>query len=334
MTVRRARNEAWLAGLVSACAALAPGPAMAESFAPPDVGSCSDAPRTIPEAGEVPANLPRIEIARPVVAELVQRESRAPVAGASIPVDGARTIFRLDAALEPGEDYELVRTDCPTGRVVLAAYTAAAPAARPLALGTLTAGPLQAYYVTRGRRERYHWVEVTLAPDASITPWLDAYDWWLQTDDETTSPRPLRSGGLTVAVPIPCARGGSAAVTFTGHAAVAGPPPELSTPSLSESYDCEAATVVDADTRRPLTDDEIESLEELALTDAVRGGLDAGTPDAGPSSIDGGSAEMPTEPDTNGHCSATPGRAGAPGWLALGLGLVGLLRRRPSRRAA
>jgi hypothetical protein len=308
--------------------------ARAESFVfSGDASTCGRALEVMPAAGEVPANLPRIVVIGTAYPRLVNHETGEDVAGAAILSGPPGMLIQLTEPLVVGETYDVVRGDCPEGMPPVASYTAVEAQPLPTTLGMLAVGELRSIYTVPGRRERYYFTEVTLTPDASMAPWLDAYDWWAETDAHRTPERSLRAG-LTAQFDVPCVAGGTAVLDLVGHAAVIPGPADLSTPELAATFTCDDDVIVDATTGEPLTPAEIAELEALANTDAHVEFFDAGVAgtDASGPSIDGGSASMPTEPDTNGNCSASPSRsARAPLWLALSMIGCVITRRRVLR---
>lgn len=310
--------------------------ARAESFVfSPDASTCGLPLDVMPDAGEVPANLPRIVVTGTAYPRLVSHETGEDVPGAAILAGPPGMLIQLTEPLVVGQTYDVVRDDCPEGTPPVASYTAVEARPLPTTLGVLSVGELRSYYTVPGRRERYYFTDVTLTPDASMEPWLDAYDWWAETDTHRTGQRSLRAG-LTVQFDVPCVAGGTATLDLVGHAAVIPGPADLSTPELAAMFTCDDDVIVDSMTGVPLTPEEIEELERLANTDAPVDLFDAGvggSPDAAGPSIDGGSAMMPTEPDTNGNCSASPSRRSSPMWVLLSIFGMLLVRRRPSTRA-
>jgi len=309
-------------------ASLVPTSAFAESAVfSPDTGSCgSPSVAATPVSGEIPANLPRITVSASSALRLVPHVGSDPVR-ADVILHPGGTILRLLEPLVVGQSYDLLRDECPG--VPLATYEVVADVPSATALGTLSSAPLRSYYAPPGV-ERYTFTEVTLTPDPSLAPWLDAYDWWLDANGTDLSARSLRS--TTVRVDVSCDPGATVALTATGHAAaIPYEMPALSTPELTASLVCDDAIVVDPATEEPLTPAEIAERDRIALTDAGSSDPDAGMAsgvDAG--SRDGGSSTMPTEPDTNGNCSASPARTSGP-WALLATALalaVGRGRRR------
>jgi hypothetical protein len=264
-----------------------------------DIGTCSDEIALGPSGGELPANHPRIVLFGLSTPYLARRDTGVRVR-ASVSTSTLGTVLRLEEPLEVGATYELGRDECPGPRI-LAIYTAVEALPAPSAFGTLSVSPLYAYYPRPGSRERVHFVDATLVPDGSMTPWLDAYDWWLDAGVVESPRRSLRTG-LTVNHNVRCLRGSTGFASLTGRASVTPGPADLTTPTFTPSFVCDDAIVLDIDTRRPLTAEEIAELERLAT-------IDAAVPDAFVS-IDGGSAAMPTEPDTNPNCSAHLAREG------------------------
>lgn len=297
-----------------------------------DASTCGLPLEVMPVAGEIPANLPRIVVIGTGYPRLVSHTTGADVAGTAILAGPPGMLIQLTEPLVVGETYDVVRDDCPAGSPPAATYTAVEARPLPTTLGTLAVGELRSYYTVPGRRERYYFTEVTLTPDASMEPWLDAYDWWAETDAHMAAQRSLRTD-LTVQFDVPCVAGGTATLDLVGHAAVIPGPADLSTPELAASFTCDDDVIVDATTGRPLTPEEIAALEALANTDAPVDLSDAGVAatDASGPSIDGGSAMMPTDPDTNGNCSASPSRGGSPLWLALSMIGCVITRRRVLR---
>lgn len=290
--------------------------AHAESYAI-DTGNCglgSLAPT--PGAGEIPANLPRIWF--PVASDLRLVQRGGPAAAAEVRILASGTLLLLTEPLIEGATYDLEQVECPSAPPV-ASYSVTAAVPEPTALGTLSL-ELRAYY-PGGRSPRAHFVDVTLARDPSIEPWVDVYDWWIDADHRLTT---LRSTLLRVHVD--CPAGGSLPYAATGRAGIVPLEETLATAEVTQTFVCDDAVVVDYSTGRALTPAEIEEQERLLTTDAAVGPMDAGL-----GSIDGGSAAMPTEPDTNGGCSASPA-APRTGLAALALGMmaaaVGLRRRR------
>jgi MYXO-CTERM domain-containing protein len=290
--------------------------ARAESAPGPDVGNCglgSLAPT--PSSGEVPANLPRIWFPVASNLRLVQRGGTA--VPAELRMVRAATVLLLTEPLVEGATYDLEQVECPSG-TPLATYTVGPAVPAPTALGTLSL-EFRAYY-PGGRSPRAHFVDVTLARDPSLEPWIDAYDWWLDAEYQRTT---LRS--TVMRVQVVCPLGASLPYSATGRAGIVPLDELLSTPEVSETFACDDAVVVDYSTGRALTPAEIEEQERLRSGDAAIVDIDAG------GSIDGGSATMPTEPDTNGGCSASPAAPRA-GWAGVALGMIaaalGLRRRR------
>ncbi len=305
--------------------------AQAESAVVVDGSTCGRAREVTPASGEIPANLPRIIVVGTVYPRLV-RVSTGEEAPSAILAGPRGMLVQLTEPLVVGETYELERTECGPDVEPIATYTAVDARPLPTTLGALAVGELRSYYTVPGARERYYFTEVTLTPDASMEPWLDAYDWWVDNGTVLTGERSLRTG-LTVQIDVPCVRGGTASLDLIGRAAVIPGPADLSTPTLAAMFTCDDDVIVDAMTGRPLTPAEIEALEALANTDAPVLAFDASAtaPDGGVSSIDGGSSMMPTEPDTNGNCSASPSRASSPMWTTLAvLGML-IVRRRRAR---
>ncbi len=323
------RRSFFLGVGVSIVVSAGPTGALAESVVAPDTSTCGSASvEATPASGEIPANLPRITVSALASLLLIPRGSTESV-GVEVSFHPSGSILRVLEPLVVGQSYELVRADCP-GLPPLATYEVVADATLPSALGTLSASALTSYYAPPGV-DRYTFTDVTLARDPSVEPWLDAYDWWLDANGTALSARSLRS--TTVRVDVACSPGATVALSATGHAAaVPYDTPTLSTAELTMSLACDDAIVVDPATEEPLTAAEIAERDRIALTDAASSDPDAGMAigvDAG--SADGGSATMPTEPDTNGNCSASAGRASG-GWSILATALLILVGRARRRR--
>ncbi len=318
--------------VLAVCGSLLASEVRAESFPGLDAVTCDETATASPSTGEIPANVARFVVSRSPGANLI-RVSTGEIVETTRHFSASGLLLRPRAPLAIGEQYEIARYDCPTGTPSLAEYTVVAPIDPPVVLGTLSAGQLRAYYRRPGTREIYYFADVSLIPDPSMTPWLDAYDWWLEDGSHASSPRALRDG-LTSQIDIRCARGVRTNAHVTGYAQIVPGAVDLGTPELIHTYECDDAILIDPATGEPLTPEEIEELERLADTDAYVVDIDASAPDAWASSIDGGSATMPTEPDTNGNCGASPSRASSPMWLLLSIFGMLLVRRRHSTRAS
>ena len=315
------------------------GPLAAESFVPPDANNCDLPVSVSPASGEVPANLPRIDVTPWVSGlELVRASDASLVA---IEARGFDAIYVRELLVE-GETYELRRSVCP-GMPVVATYVVTAPAPLPTTLGTLAIGELVGTIEPGRVPARNYRTEVTLTPDPGMTPWLDFYDWWV---DERGAPQPAQSlRSLVTTVPVPCSPGASIDVAYVGRASEEPFTSRVDTPPATRRFVCAEARIVDAMTGRTLTPAEVAELERMLLVDAATGmdaGVDASTSpvDTGVTldalrSIDGGDPTMPTEPDTNGNCSCRVASHESPHpWvLVLFAALVLVRRRRRARRA-
>ena len=321
------------------------GPAAAESavFSQDvfmgDASDCGLSIAALPPSGEVPANLPRIELS-PWVSGLdfVRQSDSMPVVIESRPFDA----IYVREELVVGETYELRRSLCPRLPTV-ATYVARAAAPLPSTLGTLEIGELVGTIEPGRVPARNYRTEVTLTPDPSTTPWLDYYDWWIDERGATQPAQSLRS--LVTTVPVPCAPMTSLDVEYVGRASEEPFTSRVDTPPATRRFVCGEARIVDAMTGRTLTSDEVAELERMLLVDAATGmdaGLDPGTrpPDAANAldalrSIDGGHPTMRTEPDTNGNCSCRVAshENPRPSWALAWLAALVLRRRRRADRA-
>ncbi len=312
--------------LLVVCGSLVAEEVRAESASGPDASPCTGEISAIPASGTVPANLPRIVVDRPRWLSLVASDGHFVRLDASPTTTG--TVFLLSEALVVGERYEL-RDSCPSSPPVLARYYVAPPVPLPTELGTLRIVSHRAFYVVPPWRDRRTFLEVELVPHESVLPWLDAYDAQLTSDSPRgsiyTEWRSLRDG-LTWQVEIPCPRDETHALSLrasAGHVSTH-PGPRIEA-TLMDTLRCEDAVVFDYATGRELTPEEVAEIERVASV------TDGAFPDAAYVSIDGGSATMPTEPDTNGNCSASPSRARSPCWFALSVLGLALLRRAKRR---
>jgi MYXO-CTERM domain-containing protein len=298
--------------------ALQPAMAHAESF-PVDIGTCGlGSFEPTPPSGMIPSNIPRIFF--PARTNLALVDGGGTEVSSDVRFIPAGTVLLPLEPLTVGARYELVRRECLFDGPV-ASYTVGDALPEATALGSLSL-ELRAHYPD-GRAPRAHFVVVTLDRDPSLEPWLDAYDWWLSSG--SVGAQSLRR--TSIQVDVTC----EGRLAFTADAE-AGPAPFDSLPQLRTSamdtFACADALVVDRDTGRTLTADEIAEIERRAMEP------DAGTPDAGMGSIDAGRIDMPTEPDTNGNCAASPGAART-GWplalLAVAAALARARRRRTPR---
>jgi MYXO-CTERM domain-containing protein len=299
--------------------ALLPAMARAESALIVDVGTCGlGSLEPTPVSGMIAANLPRIFF--PARSDLALNDAGGIPVPADVRFVPSGTVLVPTTPLTVGERYELVRREC-AFEGPIAVYTAGEAAPEATALGTLSL-ELRAYY-PGGRAPRAHFVDVTLARDPSLEPWLDAYDWWLASRSAVLSLR-----RTSIQVEVTCE--GSLTFAAEAHAGIIPfePLPTLSA-SAEDTFACADAPVVDRDTGRTLTADEIAEIERRAMEP------DAGMPDAGMGSIDAGRIDMPTEPDTNGNCTASPGatRTGWPLVLLAVAAALGVARRRRAPRA-
>jgi hypothetical protein len=317
------------------------GTARAESFVPFDTstydGSVCMHPRpldaVLPERGTVvPANLPYFEVPWGAY-RLVDRAT-----GDEIPTTlrtGPRGYFLLvDGPLPEGGEIGLQVTACTGTEGIVATWTVGAAVPEATSLGTLRFSELRAFYVSATSEELWYFVGVSLVPDPALAPWQAEYVWWLDGDRPEAAPLDRE-----IAVTVGC-REPEGNVEALGRGGLFPFEVELSTPTQMERVDCTAPPVLyDTIGGRRLTAIEIEDLarRRAALAEGGVGELDAAIgSDAGPmdaGAIDGGSATMPTEPDTNGHCSARgAGRGADRSGLVLALLALAAISRRRARR--
>jgi len=243
-------------------------PARAESMVRP----CF-APRVSRAAGDVPANWPLFAVEFPpesapqlewTFVRLMRISDATSVSGSTIQ-QPSRGGFVPGAELVVGEDYDFLAPSCPGEPPLVTRYHAVAPIAEPTSLGTISVSPLYAANPFRGA-EVVHFVEVTLAPDASVTvdPWLTALEWVAEIDDggghTAFSERALPLTELRSRVIVQCEGGRPAPGTYPFRGAAA--PPDrrftLATPEITATIgDCDTAVRVHDRTLAPLTPDEI-----------------------------------------------------------------------------
>ncbi|GAB4216935.1 MAG: hypothetical protein OHK0013_43960 [Sandaracinaceae bacterium] len=330
---RRLALAAVGAGVMSGLA----GTARAESFPSFDAaydGSVCMHPRPLdsvlpPPGTVVPANLPYFEVPWNAY-RLVDRAT-----GDEIPTTlrtGPRGYFLLvDGPLPEGGEIGLQVTVCMGTEGILAAWTVGPAITEATSLGTLRFSELRAHYAHAETEELVYFVGVSLVPDPALAPWQAEYAWWLDGDRPEAAP-------LDREIPtfVSC-REPEERVEAMGHGGLFPFEVELSTPPQTARVDCTVPPVLyDTFGGRPLTESEIEELarRRAARAEAGVGELDAavasdaGRMDVGP--LDGGSATMPTEPDTNGHCSARGAGRGAdrPGLFLALFALAAISRRR------
>ena len=232
----------------AAVTAMPPAPASAESMVRP----CF-APSVSLAAGDVPANWPLFAVALSsnsapldwTYVRLIRLSDATSVPGSTIQ-QPPRGGFVPSAELIVGEDYDFLAPQCPSESALVTRYRAVEPIAEPTSLGTITVSPLFAANPLRGA-EVVHFVEVTLAADASVTvePWLTALEWVAELDSR---------------VIVACEGGRPAPGTYSFRGAAA--PPDrrftLVTPEITATIPaCDTAVRVHDQTLAPLTPDEI-----------------------------------------------------------------------------
>lgn len=301
---------------------------------PGDANTCSPAGMSVfPPAGSVPANLPFIELMPSpsypgaMLATLTRRDTLDVVPFHSV-MDETRIVrIALDAELVPGATYDFVAPPCGDAPRASFEYVAAEPWPLPTELGELESR-IYASYPGLGEPRRY-FVEATLVPHASMTPWLGGFYWWRISGDGIPEggflPRRVLTNdaaSLEWTFPVNCWAEEQLIGPFLGNAAFlsGGETGAVTTPYTREQRSCGEAIVVDS-AGVPLTPEQIRIYE-----DALHfGTFDVGTaPDAGPASIDGG---QDTEPDTNPNCSASSSRTST-GLVALVLSTLAMVIRR------
>lgn len=171
-------------------------------------------------------------------------------------------------------------------------------------LGTLTFSEVRAYYPSMHSEELVHYVAVSLTPDPNLAPWQREYVWWLAADGTSA---PTTSLDMPIPTYVGC-REPTGRVTAQGRGGPSTFSAELTTAETSATVDCTDPPIHEGFGGRALTAAEISELARIraGIVEAGMGeDIDAfvATPDAAASSIDAGTATMPTEPDTNGHCS-------------------------------
>jgi hypothetical protein len=331
----RKRWMGTIGAVVCFALSLAAETARAESFVPPDAtydaSVCMHPPpldAVTPASGTViPANQPHILVPYGVY-RLIERAS-----GDEIPTE-IRTDVRgyrlaLLGPLTEGSEIALQVSVCEGLEGIVATWTVGPAVPVATSLGTLSLSEVRAYYPSLHSEELAYFVSVTLVPDPALAPWQREYVWWLAGGSMSTSldmPLPAHVGCREpVGRAWPQGMGGAVAFSV-----------ELSTPSGEVLVDCTDPPLHESFGGRALTAREIEELLRARAAAAEAGmamDMDAfvATPDAGPASIDGGMAAMPTEPDTNGHCAVSaPGRGGR--WAPLLLLGVAIALRTVRRR--
>ena len=355
-------RSTWLMA-ASALALLAlPTRVFAESFVPPDTprdaNSCAFLSLDVtPMAGEIPANLPYIELSPysigediAMTTELVRRDTseRVPF---TVDLDRVRGRLRLvlGAELVAGQVYDLIDPVCLERMRRTTTYTVSAPLPEVTSLGVLEARRIRAVYPALGQ-PRQTLVDTRLTPDASMVPWFAYYFWGI--DGPGVSPLigfPLSAdaSSLEPSIQVQCTGPDTVVGPFVGTAYRYASADELST-APTRTLRCGDADVFNA--AGELLAPSAIAIYEAALLDGGVGNPDAaqpdggignpdaaqldggiGNPDAGSASLDGG---RNTEPDTNPNCSChvTSAHTTAQGWLA-GLGVVALVLARRRRRS-
>ena len=302
---------------------------------PGDANTCSPAGMSVfPPAGSVPANLPFIELMPSpsypgaMRATLTRRDTLDVVPFHSV-IDETRIVrIALDAELVPGATYDFVAPPCGDAPRASFEYVAAEAWPLPTELGELESR-IYARYPGLGEPRRY-FVESTLVPHVSMTPWFGFYAWRIHGDGTRGGTRVLLNDAASLewTFDVECWSEEALIGPYLGIAELLSGSDAsggLTTPYTRVQRSCSDAIVVDS-AGVPLTPEQIRIYE-----DALHfGTFDVGTaPDAGPSSIDGG---QDTEPDTNPNCSASSSRT-SNGFLALVLSTLAMVitRRRHAR---
>ena len=337
----------WLMAASALALFTSPTLAYAESSvardAPNDANSCAFLSIDVtPMAGDVPANLPYIELSPfsmgadiAMTTELVRRDTseRVPL---TVDLDRVRGRLRLalGSELVPGQVYDLIDPVCLERMRRTTTYTVSARIPDVTSFGVLEARGIRSVYPELGR-PRQTFVDVRLTPDASIVPWFAYYFWGIEGPG--VSPRigfPLsaEASSLEQSLEVQCTGPDTLVGPLVGTAYRYASTDELST-APTRTLRCGDADVFNA--AGELLSPFQVSVYEAALVDAGIpdvAQLDGGsaTPDAGFASIDGG---RNTEPDTNPNCGCRAIRAHASSrsW-ALGLGVLGVLLARRRRR--
>ncbi len=314
--------------------------ARAESYVPPDAtydaSVCMHPPAldavTPPNGSVVPANQPHFQVPWGVY-RLVDRTTGDEIA-TELRTDARGYFLVLLAPLTEGAEIALQVSVCDGTEGIVATWTVGAAVPVATSLGTLTFSEVRAYYPSMHSEELAHYVAVSLTPDPNLAPWQREYLWWLAADGPSATPVAL---DLPIPTHVGCRSpmGRVGAQGFGGSSTLAA---ELITAEQTATVDCTDPPIHESFGGRALTAAEIDALARARAAIVEAGmpmDIDAfvAMPDAGPATIDAGMASMPTEPDTNGHCSVRAGRRDDRGPLALlGFPLALWIARRARRR--